>query len=204
LNCNDRHSAPHLRHDELAGTFGGNGLAFVVVLDGVKSVSAAIVVAAVDLGLSGCTVEQTGVIALTRNATGTVVADIHMCRGHVDGVTVYTYTSTGASDGSDTQEVGTWDLPVPTTASAQLALTGLDDALPADTAEADIYAWSTDNSSQADGAPFTSQELADMHAGQYWAYDWAASPSSPDGEPPIRLLTADEWKASVAAFCSDI
>lgn len=172
------------------------------MLRGVKGVSAAIVVAAVALGLSGCTVEQTGVLALTRDATGTVVGDIHMCSGHVDGVTVYTYTSTGSSDGSNEQEVGTWDLPVPTTASAQLALTGLDDALPADTAEADIYAWSTDNSSSARGAPFSSKELAAIQAGQYWAYDYAASPSSPDGEPPIRLLTADEWKSSVTAFCS--
>lgn len=143
--------------------------------------------------LTGCTVPTTGLLAFTRTDAGVIRAEIRMCEGHVDGVSVYI-------DDAHSYDV---DLPEPVagddhnpghvTGAGGMDLPDLEDWLRPRTTYYS-YAGSNDHEHAADGPELTAKKLAKLEPGQYLALahqDYAT-----------HAMTAGQFAAEADAFCA--
>lgn len=154
---------------------------------------------------AGCSVRSGGAIALGIDTDGQPVAYVHMCEGHIDGMTLYD------SDAGE-QKLGTWVAPSPVTSSATVPLVAPPDGWKVTTPLAELqagvaysfYGWTGDNSWAAWGPDVTAGDLAALHAGEvtWWDGDWGA-----DGNHPTNAVTTvaefhqhacDPWSPSPA------
>ena len=114
---------------------------------------------------SACTVESGGSVGLTKDAQGHLLAVVVMCRGYVDGLTVYR-DDTANSD-SHANDRGKWESESPIRSEATLNLSvpgvGWKSIVPfaplAMSQEFRIYAWTKANKWSADGPTFRATDL---------------------------------------------
>ncbi|MGN6246233.1 MAG: hypothetical protein ACTHQ3_21500 [Motilibacteraceae bacterium] len=119
--------------------------------------------------VTACTVEEGAVAGIGVDAQGRPVGYLQVCRGHVDGATVY-------RDDGDERALGSWTAAAPVTGSAVWSLTdpqpGSADRpeRPLEPLETDVtyalYGWTRDNSRSAQSVSFTPAQLAALRPGQ--------------------------------------
>lgn len=124
------------------------------------------------LGIAGCGVPAGGVIGLTMDSNGEVVAVVQMCEGHIDGATVYLADTSGAETPND-QILGRWEVTPAATGFSRFGLANGGDGwrpvgalVPRDPdTRYTIYGWSKDNSWSAMHLDFSDRELAALQPG---------------------------------------
>jgi hypothetical protein len=117
-------------------------------------------------GLSSCTVVPGGAIGLTVDASGQLVAVVQMCKGHIDGATVY--VSANAPDNEQT--LGKWQVDPAVTGFSQFSFAKGGSGWQVDQAFTPrdvptvyaIYGWSKDNSWSANHLDFSNADLSKL------------------------------------------
>jgi hypothetical protein len=124
------------------------------------------------LGLTGCTVEPGGSLGLTVDAAGQPVIVVQMCKGYLDGATLYE----DVDNPDDNDDNGSWKVEPRVTGFSQFSLAKGGDGWKleqplkplAAKAKYSIYGWTEDNRWSADQLPVTLDEIAKLRPGQIW------------------------------------
>ena len=127
------------------------------------------VAACLGFTLSGCTVEAGSVVGLSVSADGHLLAVVAVCKGYLDGVSVY------SGEGSEVRDDGRWQHTGRFSGNATLDLQVPDGVWTTKTALAldparrqSIYGWTKDNRWSAVGPDFHASDLNKMRTGQVW------------------------------------
>jgi hypothetical protein len=115
------------------------------------------------IALTGCTVKEGAVVAVGVDATGARIGVMLVCRGHIDGATVYRgskdygkWTAVGGAPA-----VSTWRFA---SGGDGWTVTKVADLTPG--VEYTIYGWTKNNSWSAGGLAFTVSQLTQLRPGQ--------------------------------------
>jgi hypothetical protein len=137
----------------------------------------------VAIALAGCTVRQGAVVAIGADANGARIGVLLVCRGHIDGVTVYrgskNYAKWTAVGGAPA--VSTWNLE---TGGDGWVVTQVPQL--ATDADYTIYGWTKNNAWSAGGLDFTVSQLNQLRPGEVLYY----GPSGKDAIAPLADFTA--------------
>ncbi|GAA0950677.1 hypothetical protein GCM10009554_51000 [Kribbella koreensis] len=122
------------------------------------------------LGLTGCTVEDGGALGLTVDAAGKPVIVVQMCKGYLDGATLYEDVENPGDDDHN----GRWTVEPRVTGFSQFSLADggngwkLEGSLKPLAAQVKyvIYGWTEDNRWMALHLPVTLDEIARLRPGQ--------------------------------------
>lgn len=140
--------------------------------------------------LGGCSVPARGVLGFQRGDDGSISAIVQMCDGHVDGVMIY------SGSGTDEQRLGRWEFESPVTGGGSVPLGQSFESQLKDSVEYETFAWSTDNTSSANGPEITAETLASLQPGQIRTVDH-------DGDS-VGTFALNEFKRMVDRFCDNL
>ncbi len=143
--------------------------------------------------LAGCSVEPGGVVGLTLDSGGQPVAVVSVCKGYIDGVTVWL-----EEDGKE-RDLGSWRRETAIRDEAALSLkepgTGWATArglgsLPAGP-QLHIYGWTAKNRWSAPGPAFTTSDLAALRPSEVWYERYDADKD----ESVMAFVSRDQFRA---------
>ena len=153
-----------------------------------RALPSVVCTAGIAVALSGCTVPSGGVLGFERLADGTVSAVVQMCKGGVDGVTIYV---------SDSDVLGEWEFDEHVTDEGSVPLGAGVEASIDPAKEYSSYAWSDDNSWSAHGPGLTQADILALPVGSVWAPAFDEDYSS-------RAYTRAEFDSIVDGYCADL
>lgn len=114
---------------------------------------------------SACSVDDRAVVGLAVSADGSPMGVLQVCSKHIDGVTIYQ---------TDNDHLGTWTVDPAATGFSTWSLVHGGSGWTVETPLAalkpgqtyDMYGWTKNNTSAADGPEFTPEQLAALKPGQ--------------------------------------
>jgi hypothetical protein len=148
------------------------------------------------LSMTGCTVPDGGATGIGVDAQGDPVIYIQMCKGHIDGATLYHSDDDPAKE----QTLGQWDVSPAVDGFTQFSLTAptngwraTQQLAPRDPAtEYTIYGGSNDNTFASTHLTFTQNSLADLKPGEVRYPDYGHDRLKTASIPDFQKETCDQ------------
>ncbi|NUR96099.1 MAG: hypothetical protein HOV67_12680 [Kribbellaceae bacterium] len=149
--------------------------------------------------LTGCTVPPGGVMGLTVDANGDLLAVVQMCEGQIDGATLYLPSDSEIV--ADEKTIGRWEVSPPVAGFSEFSLAkggnGWRLAQPLQRRDPakryTIYAWSNANDWSADGPEFTAAEVAGLHPSDVLTFKPESEGNRTESLADFRTKTCENW-----------
>lgn len=146
---------------------------------------------------TACTVESGGTVGLTEDAQGHLVAVVIMCRGYIDGMTLYRDDTSNSDDSANDR--GKWEHIGAIKGAGTLDLTAPGDGWTAKvplaplraSQEVRLYGWTRSNKWSADGPTFHPSDLTRLDSKHILFAPSSANESKTDH----GLVPSDQFRA---------